>query len=179
MIRIAVELVVDLLGRGYTAEHVLERYDHLAAEDVQACLAYAGEDLAARRRAGCGCSCGDPVGELCAEAPNCCGSPCGKGVDRLRVSASAADGKTWTACWEAVDRLWKRPRLRDGDQEAARVAATMASAPRMSPPPVSVCRPGVSPNAAYAKAVARTGSPRRNNPTTGADSDLRERLTSP
>jgi len=43
--RIAVELVVDLLGRGYTVEQVLKQYDHLTADDVQACLAYAAEVL--------------------------------------------------------------------------------------------------------------------------------------
>lgn len=43
--RIAVELVVDLLGRGYTIEQVLKQYDHLTLEDVQACLAYAAEVL--------------------------------------------------------------------------------------------------------------------------------------
>lgn len=43
--RIAVEMVVDLLGRGYTTEQVLEQYDHLKPEDVQACLAYAAEVL--------------------------------------------------------------------------------------------------------------------------------------
>lgn len=43
--RIAVELVIDLLGRGYTNAQVLEQYDHLTAEDVQACLAYAAEVL--------------------------------------------------------------------------------------------------------------------------------------
>jgi uncharacterized protein (DUF433 family) len=43
--RIAVELVIDLLGRGYTTAQVLEQYDHLTAADVQACLAYAAEVL--------------------------------------------------------------------------------------------------------------------------------------
>jgi len=43
--RISVELVVDLLARGYTKEQVLGQYDHLTAEDVQACLAYAAEIL--------------------------------------------------------------------------------------------------------------------------------------
>jgi uncharacterized protein (DUF433 family) len=38
--RIAVELVIDLLARGYTNEQILEQYDHLAPEDIQACLAY-------------------------------------------------------------------------------------------------------------------------------------------
>ena len=43
--RIAVELVIDLLARGYTTDQVLKQYDHLVAEDVQACLAYAAEVL--------------------------------------------------------------------------------------------------------------------------------------
>ena len=43
--RISVELVVDLLGRGYTTQQVLDQYPHITAEDVQACLAYASEVL--------------------------------------------------------------------------------------------------------------------------------------
>jgi uncharacterized protein (DUF433 family) len=43
--RIAVEFVVGLLARGWTTEQVLREYDHLTAEDVQACLAYASELL--------------------------------------------------------------------------------------------------------------------------------------
>jgi uncharacterized protein (DUF433 family) len=43
--RIAVEFIVDLLGRGWTTEQVLHEYDHLTAEDIQACLAYASEVL--------------------------------------------------------------------------------------------------------------------------------------
>ncbi len=43
--RIAVELVIDLLARGYTNEQVLAQYAHLTAEDVHACLAYAAEVL--------------------------------------------------------------------------------------------------------------------------------------
>jgi len=43
--RIAVELVIDLLGRGYTTEQLLKQYNHLTPEDVQACLAYAAEIL--------------------------------------------------------------------------------------------------------------------------------------
>jgi len=39
--RIAVELVVDLLARGYTPEQIMIQYDHVTAEDVRACLAYA------------------------------------------------------------------------------------------------------------------------------------------
>lgn len=47
--RIAVEFVVDLLGRGWTVEQILKEYDHLTSEDVQACLAYAGEILKSER----------------------------------------------------------------------------------------------------------------------------------
>lgn len=47
--RIAVEFVIDLLARGYTKEQILEQYDHITAEDIQACLAYAGETLRSER----------------------------------------------------------------------------------------------------------------------------------
>jgi uncharacterized protein (DUF433 family) len=47
--RISVEFVVDLLGRGWTQEQILREYDHLSAEDVQACLAYASEVLKSER----------------------------------------------------------------------------------------------------------------------------------
>ena len=47
--RIAVELVVDLLARGYTKEQVLQQYGHLTADDVQACLAYAADILQSER----------------------------------------------------------------------------------------------------------------------------------
>ena len=47
--RIAVEFVVDLLGRGWTTEDVLREYDHLTQEDVQACLAYASDVLKSER----------------------------------------------------------------------------------------------------------------------------------
>jgi len=43
--RIAVELVVDLLARGYTPEQIMIQYDHVTAEDVRACLAYAADIL--------------------------------------------------------------------------------------------------------------------------------------
>jgi uncharacterized protein (DUF433 family) len=43
--RIAVELVIDLLARGYTAQQIVSQYDHVALDDVQACLAYAAEVL--------------------------------------------------------------------------------------------------------------------------------------
>lgn len=43
--RISVELVVDLMGRGYTTQQVIQQYPQVTAEDVQACLAYASEVL--------------------------------------------------------------------------------------------------------------------------------------
>lgn len=47
--RISVELVIDLLARGYSREQILEQYDHLTAEDIQACLSYASEMLRAEK----------------------------------------------------------------------------------------------------------------------------------
>jgi uncharacterized protein (DUF433 family) len=47
--RIAVEMIVELLGRGWTVEQILHEYDHLTQEDIQACLAYAGEMLKSER----------------------------------------------------------------------------------------------------------------------------------
>ena len=47
--RIAVELVIDLLARGYTKEQILEQFDHLTDADIQACLAYASETLRSER----------------------------------------------------------------------------------------------------------------------------------
>jgi len=47
--RIAVEFVIDLLAQGWTVEQVLDEYDHLTADDVQACLAYAGDVLKSER----------------------------------------------------------------------------------------------------------------------------------
>ena len=47
--RISVEFVIDLLGRGWTAEQIVREYDHLKSEDVQACLAYASEVLKSER----------------------------------------------------------------------------------------------------------------------------------
>ncbi len=41
--RVAVELVLDLLGRGYSHDDILAQYDHLTREDIQACLEYASE----------------------------------------------------------------------------------------------------------------------------------------
>ncbi|MCL4203170.1 MAG: DUF433 domain-containing protein [Pirellulaceae bacterium] len=47
--RIAVEFVVDLLARGWTTDQILAEYDHLRAQDIQACLAYASEVLKSER----------------------------------------------------------------------------------------------------------------------------------
>ncbi|MBK7876637.1 MAG: DUF433 domain-containing protein [Planctomycetes bacterium] len=47
--RISVELVLDLLGRGYTMEDVLRQYEHLRLEDLHACLAFAADVVAMER----------------------------------------------------------------------------------------------------------------------------------
>jgi len=47
--RIAVEFVIDLLGRGWTTEEILKEYDHLTAQDIRACLAHASETLKAEQ----------------------------------------------------------------------------------------------------------------------------------
>ena len=47
--RIAVELVIDLLARGYSKEQILEQYDHITVDDIQACLSYASEALRSER----------------------------------------------------------------------------------------------------------------------------------
>ena len=47
--RISVEFVIDLLARGWTTAQVLNEYDHLKPEDIQACLAYASEMLKTQR----------------------------------------------------------------------------------------------------------------------------------
>ncbi|MHB0960824.1 MAG: DUF433 domain-containing protein [Pirellulaceae bacterium] len=47
--RIAVEFIVDLLGRGWSTEQIIREYDHLTLEDIQACLAYASELLKSER----------------------------------------------------------------------------------------------------------------------------------
>ena len=47
--RIAVEFVVDLLARGWTVERILNEYDHLTMEDIQACLSCACDALKSER----------------------------------------------------------------------------------------------------------------------------------
>jgi uncharacterized protein (DUF433 family) len=43
--RISVELVVELLAAGWSHAQILASYPHLTEEDIQSCLAYAGELL--------------------------------------------------------------------------------------------------------------------------------------
>ncbi len=43
--RISVEFVIDLLARGWTIDEILEEYDHLTYEDIQACFSYASDLL--------------------------------------------------------------------------------------------------------------------------------------
>jgi uncharacterized protein (DUF433 family) len=47
--RIAVEFVMELLGNGWSVERLLQEYDHLTPQDVQACLAYAADVLKSER----------------------------------------------------------------------------------------------------------------------------------
>lgn len=47
--RIAVELVMDLLAAGYSTRQILDQYDHLTPDDLQACLAYAREVIRSER----------------------------------------------------------------------------------------------------------------------------------
>ncbi len=39
--RLAVELIINLLGKGWTQEQILNSYPNITAEDIRACLAYA------------------------------------------------------------------------------------------------------------------------------------------
>ena len=45
--RVAVELVIDLLGRDWTSQQIIEQYEHLQPQDITACLAYASQVLKA------------------------------------------------------------------------------------------------------------------------------------
>ena len=47
--RISVELVIDLLARGYSKEQITQQYDHVTVDDVQACLAYASGVLSSEK----------------------------------------------------------------------------------------------------------------------------------
>jgi len=47
--RISVEFIIDLLGRGWTADQIIQEYDHLTLDDIQACLQYTGDLLKSER----------------------------------------------------------------------------------------------------------------------------------
>jgi uncharacterized protein (DUF433 family) len=47
--RVSVEFVIDLLGRGWSVADIVEEYDHLRPEDIQACLLYVRDMLAEER----------------------------------------------------------------------------------------------------------------------------------
>ena len=44
--RLTVEFIVNLLAHGSSANEILEEYDGLTAEDIQACLLFAARSLA-------------------------------------------------------------------------------------------------------------------------------------
>ncbi len=44
--RIGVELILERLGDGWTAEQLVEAYPHVTAEQIQACQSYAADMLA-------------------------------------------------------------------------------------------------------------------------------------
>ena len=43
--RLTVELILNLLAHGATAAEILDEYNGLTPEDIQACLLFAGESL--------------------------------------------------------------------------------------------------------------------------------------
>lgn len=47
--RISVELVVELLGRGWSEKELMEQYDHITPDDIHACLMYAADVLKSER----------------------------------------------------------------------------------------------------------------------------------
>ena len=47
--RIAVEFVIDLLGRGWSQGEILSQYSQLTEADLRACVAYASEILKSER----------------------------------------------------------------------------------------------------------------------------------
>lgn len=52
--RIAVELILNWLGQGWTVEQILESYPQLVAEDIRAALPFAAEVLREERYAAIG-----------------------------------------------------------------------------------------------------------------------------
>lgn len=47
--RLAVEFIIDLLAQGWQESEILKNYPGLTRQDIQACLAYAGEILKAEK----------------------------------------------------------------------------------------------------------------------------------
>ena len=47
--RIPVELIIELLGSGWSEDEILRNYPHIEHADILACLLYAGAALAAER----------------------------------------------------------------------------------------------------------------------------------
>lgn len=47
--RIAVEFVVERLSQGWTVDQILQEYDYLTPDDIQACLSYACDVLKSER----------------------------------------------------------------------------------------------------------------------------------
>lgn len=43
--RLTVEFILNLLAHGSTVDEILEEYEGLAAEDIQACLLFASQSL--------------------------------------------------------------------------------------------------------------------------------------
>jgi uncharacterized protein (DUF433 family) len=43
--RLAVEFIIDLLAAGWMSDEIIENFPGLEAEDIRACLAYAGEAM--------------------------------------------------------------------------------------------------------------------------------------
>ncbi len=43
--RLTVEFILNLLAHGATIQEILDEYEGLTAEDIQACLLFAGESL--------------------------------------------------------------------------------------------------------------------------------------
>lgn len=48
--RISVELIVDMLARGWTHEEILGQHDHITEQDILACLSYESRNRTSARR---------------------------------------------------------------------------------------------------------------------------------
>lgn len=47
--RISVSLIMDLLSRNWTRLQIMQQYDHITDEDIQACLEYAKDLIDSER----------------------------------------------------------------------------------------------------------------------------------